>query len=197
MHSPEHVAVEEFYKHQETLLPHTSPYLGGTNLDIGCGNGLTSLVHHQKLGIAPTLCDVIDIRHELARSFPFYVIAGNTLPFPDHSFVSSYLQYVLHHLSSEKEVLRLLSEAARVSDTIIIVEEIQGEKTNLPRAKIFDQEVNEKIHPNVIMPVYRYYTEKEIRNFFQTLGRTMSLHHVVSRGSDENGFLETHVFVAQ
>ena len=71
--SPADQSIEEFYKHQEVLLPHTSPYLGKTNVDIGCGTGLTSIIHQQQIGISPTICDVADFRHPLARSLPFHL----------------------------------------------------------------------------------------------------------------------------
>ena len=37
MYSPADRSIDEFCKHQEELLPHTSPYRGKTNVDIGCG----------------------------------------------------------------------------------------------------------------------------------------------------------------
>jgi hypothetical protein len=73
MYSPADQSIEEFYKHQEVLLPHTSPYLEKTNVDIGCGTGLTSIIHQQQIGISPTICDVADFRHPLARSLPFHL----------------------------------------------------------------------------------------------------------------------------
>ncbi len=44
MYSPTDQSLEEFYKHQELLLPYTSTWIGRTNLDIGCGTGLTSVI---------------------------------------------------------------------------------------------------------------------------------------------------------
>jgi hypothetical protein len=66
MYSPADQSIDEFYKHREVLLPHTSSYLGTANLDIGCGTGLTSIVHRQKLDICPTIGDVVDFRHAIA-----------------------------------------------------------------------------------------------------------------------------------
>jgi ubiquinone/menaquinone biosynthesis C-methylase UbiE len=94
MYSPAGQSVAEFYKHQELLLPYTSPHLGATNLDVGCGTGLTSIIHEQKLGISPTLSDVVDSRHPIVQSLPFYLIQDEKLPFDDNSFDSSYIQYV-------------------------------------------------------------------------------------------------------
>ena len=71
MYSPADQSLDEFSKHQELLLPYTSTWIGRTNLDIGCGTGLTSVIHQQKLGSFPTICDIIDMRHVLARRCPF------------------------------------------------------------------------------------------------------------------------------
>ncbi len=189
--------VEELSKHQRELLPHTGPYLGPTNLDIGCGTGLTSVIHQRELGVAPTLCDVADIRDPLARSLPFALIIGGKLPFPDQAFASAYLQYVLHHLPPAQPVEELLRESRRVARRVIIVEEIISERTHLARAKEFDREMNEHIHPGTAMPVYRYYSAAEIGQFLEQLNCELRFHTLVSTGSPENGFLETHVFVAE
>ena len=81
MYSPADQSLNDFSKHQELLLPYTSTWIGRTNLDIGCGTGLTSVIHHQKLGSFPTICDIIDMRHVLALPLPFHLIADETLPF--------------------------------------------------------------------------------------------------------------------
>jgi hypothetical protein len=80
--------ISEFYKHQALLLPYSSQHLGRTNLDIGCGTGLPSVIHHEWLGILPTLCDVVDMRHASALALPFYLLEEKVLPFRRKSFVS-------------------------------------------------------------------------------------------------------------
>jgi len=191
------LSVEFFAEHQRELFPFTRKYIGPANLDLGCGNGLTSYIHQRELGVAPTLGDVADIRHKLARGFPFFVMKGGKLPFADNAFDSSYLQYVLHHLTTEQAVGELLAEAARVARRVVIVEEIAGARTDVARAKKFDQEVNDQIHPGTLMPVYKYYTKGEIERLFEKLSRKLVFHAVVSIGTPENGFLETQVFVAE
>jgi len=42
---------------------------------------LTSVSHQKKLGISPTMCDVVDIRHALAQSLPFFLTTHDTLLF--------------------------------------------------------------------------------------------------------------------
>ena len=39
MYSPADQSIEEFYKHQEVLLPHTSPYLGKLMLILAAEQG--------------------------------------------------------------------------------------------------------------------------------------------------------------
>ena len=188
-------SLEEFSKHQELLLPYTSTWIGLTNLDIGCGTGLTSVIHQQKLGILPTICDIIDMRHVSARSLPFHLIADEKLPFEDKSFNSSYIQYVLHHLKTSSQMVQLLSEALRVSTRVVLIEEVKGSKTDVVRAELFDKEANDKIHPNVDMPVYGYCTSTGIESLAVDLSGELLFHRRISDGHEGNGFLETHVFV--
>lgn len=196
MHFPEGTDIGEFRKHQETLLPFTSQFLGQKNLEIGCGNGITSLIHKEILGIEPTLCDIVDIRNDQARSLPFSLITGNALPFADHEFDSAYIQYVLHHIPTE-DVSSTLREAFRVAKRLVIVEEVVGEKTDIAVAEQFDLDVNKKIYARADMPVHHYYTPEELRALFAELGHTVVSHQKISEGMPENGFLETHLFVAE
>ena len=92
-------------------------------------------------------------------------------------------------------ITRLFAEALRVSRRAIIVEEIKGDRTDVARAQQFDKDVNERIHPNISMPVYGYCTSKGIIAFAVQVGPTVLFHHRLSKGEAVNGFLETHVFV--
>jgi len=187
----------EFYRHQAMLLPHTGAHIGRSNLDVGCGSGITSVIHAEQLGTAPVLCDVIDIRHRRAQAFPFRLLQGADLPFPSRSFESSYLQYVLHHVPDEARVLALLRESARVSGAVVIVEEVVGARTDLVRARAFDQEVNALLHPGVAMPVFQYFPAGELKRLLAAARLAVSVHAEVSAGSQDNGFLETHVIVGR
>jgi hypothetical protein len=82
-----------------------------------------------------------------------------------------------------------------VSRRVVIVEEAKGDRTDVVRARQFDQEVNEKIHPNISMPVYGYWTAKGIMGFALELDGRVFFHRRISDGEEENGFLETHIFV--
>jgi ubiquinone/menaquinone biosynthesis C-methylase UbiE len=92
------------------------------------------------------LCDIVDMRHALAQSLPFYLVRNDVLPFRGKSFDSTYIQYVLRHVSTLTEIIRLLAEALRVSDRVIIVEEIKGDKTDVASAETFDKKMNAKLH---------------------------------------------------
>ena len=110
------------------------------------------VVHQERLAIVSTLCDIIDVRHSLARSLPFILLRDDKLPFDEASFESSYIQYVLHHLPSSPEVVSLLAEALRVSKNVVIVEELKGDNTDVTRAKLFDQKVNGRTTPEPQCP---------------------------------------------
>ena len=187
----------EFKSHQDLLLPHTMPHLRLRNLDVGCGSGIPSVIHAARLGLAPTLSDVRDIRHPTARALPFRLIHAGILPFETQVFESSYLQYVLHHLPSADEIAALLKECARVSTTLVIVEEVVGPKTDLTRARAFDREMNDHLHPGVSMPVFDYLSADAVKAQLFAVGAPSIAHSVVSMGSDQNGWLETHVFVGR
>jgi hypothetical protein len=113
------------------------------------------------------------------------------LPFEHNSFASSYIQYVLHHLQTSSQMVQLLPEALRVSNRVVIVEEIKGDKTDVVRAQLFDEEVNKQIHPNVHMPVYGYCTSKGIESLAVELNGELLFHYQISDGEEGNGFLET------
>ena len=92
-------------------------------------------------------------------------------------------------------MVQLLSEALRVSTRAVLIEEVKGSKTNVVRAELFDKEMNDKIHPNVHMPVYGYCTAKGIESLAFELNGELLFHRRISDGNEGNGFLETHVFI--
>src|SRR4051812_168774 len=193
---PADLLFAEFERHQELLLPHTAAHLGLRNLDVGCGSGVASVIHAARLGLSPTLSDVIDIRHPSARALPFRLINAGVLPFEAQApFDSSYLQYVLHHVSGADQIAALLKECSRVSATLVIVEEVTGPKTDIPRARAFDRDMNDHLHPGVLMPVFGYLSADAVKARLSAAGAPLVAHAVISMGSDENGWLETHVFV--
>jgi hypothetical protein len=69
----------------------------------------------------------------MPRGGQFLVSSGGQLFMsPDNS---SYIQYILHHLQTSAAITKLLEEALRVSRRLIIVEEINGDRTDVARAR--------------------------------------------------------------
>jgi hypothetical protein len=86
---------------------------------------------------------------------------------------------------------RYTTRQPRVSNRVVIVEEIEGDKTDVVRAQLFDEEVNKQIHPNVHMPVYGDCTSKGIESLAVELNGELLFHYQISDGEEGNGFLET------
>jgi len=98
-------------------LPHVSR--GASVLDVGCGEGYV-IEELSQQGRNAQGVDIVDIR--LARSCPFRLYDGQSLPFRDASFDLVMLSFVLHHVPDERK-LRLLREAIRVSRNKVLVVE--------------------------------------------------------------------------
>jgi SAM-dependent methyltransferase len=104
---------------------------GQTVLDLGCGDGRTSLVI-QENGYRPSLTDVLDYRAEAARSLPFQLMSDpRVIPYPDHAFDTAVVMAVLHHVD-EADLLPLLAELHRTSRRAVIEEDSYDLPENLP-----------------------------------------------------------------
>ena len=75
------------------------------------------------------------------------------------------------------------------------MEEVTGAKTDIVRAELFDRPMNAKLHPNMPMPVYRYYSLREIERLVADVDGEVRFHREILKGNDGTGFLETHLFV--
>ena len=104
---------------------------------------------------------------------------------------------MLHHLPGAAAIAALLIECVRVSATLVIVEEVTGPNTDIARARAFDSDMNGHLHPGVPMPVFGYLSADAVKAQLSAAGAAPVAHAVVSMGSDENGWLETHVFVGR
>ncbi|MCE7994014.1 MAG: class I SAM-dependent methyltransferase [Roseivirga sp.] len=95
---------------------------GASILDIGSGYGTVTEVLRNN-GFEVTALDVEDqsVKPELKP----LVYDGDTLPFPSRAFNFSLLLTVLHHTSKPEKVL---SEAARVGEKVLVIEDIYRNK---------------------------------------------------------------------
>lgn len=181
--------IEEF---QQELIPTLGKYITNkTLLDVGCGNALNSFLFHQNLRTKITLTDVEDIRNEEAYSFPFYKSSIENLSFDINSFDVVFLQYVMHHIPLQINFEQVLQNLGNIGKQVIIVEEIIGENTDVKKAREFDAEMNQKIHPTSShMAIYKYYTDRELKHLFAINNLQIIEEKMLSKGSFEDGFLQ-------
>ena len=99
------------------------PWLAGQRvLDLGCGNGMLSLIMAQH-GYQVALTDVLDYRDEIAQALTFRPMTDAvTIPYPDEVFDTAIVLAVLHHV--ERGNLKpLLAELRRCSRRVIVEED--------------------------------------------------------------------------
>ena len=101
------------------VLNDIGPFLktGERVLDIGAGVGWPGELISKEKGVSMQLLDVEDFNRS---NLPLIVYDGKNIPFPDNSFDSSLLIFVLHHC---KDPLLVLKEAIRVTKKRIIIHE--------------------------------------------------------------------------
>jgi len=101
------------------VLNDIGPFLktGERVLDIGAGGGWSGELISKEKGVEMQLLDVEDFNRS-KLSLALY--DGKNIPFPDNSFDSSLLVFVLHHC---KDPLVVLKEAIRVTKKRIIIHE--------------------------------------------------------------------------
>jgi len=99
----------------------------------------------QREGHNLTPLDVVD--QTLSSEVEPLIYNGKKLPFDDNSFNTALILTVLHHTSNPKEIL---SEAKRVADKIIIVEDIYSNPIQKYLTFIVDSIVNMEFagHPH-------------------------------------------------
>lgn len=107
-------------KRAEIIVERINPYLKNSKnlLDIGCGNGYIASIL-KKQGKKITAVDIAD--NVLAKNIKPVLYDGKKLPFADKKFDTTLLLTVLHHCPVPEV---LFEEAMRVSDKIIIIEDI-------------------------------------------------------------------------
>jgi ubiquinone/menaquinone biosynthesis C-methylase UbiE len=100
-----------------------APFLerGQTLLDLGAGTGYISRWLRERVGVQPTLTDVVAY-HNRERSIPFFHLEDPlSVPVPDRSYDAVMLLFVFHHVDSFDDQERLLDEAIRVTRSRLIV----------------------------------------------------------------------------
>ncbi len=108
-----------------------APYLraGQTMLDLGAGTGFMARWLKSRVGVRPTLCDLVDYGNR-DRRLPFLRQSDpNHVPTEDGSFDVVLMMFVLHHISRWDEQERLVDEALRIArQRVIVTEDTPGSR---------------------------------------------------------------------
>lgn len=132
-----------------------------TILDIGCGNGFVSCRLVKAFNIRIYGCDVLKY---LKVDIPFkHMTSTSKLPFKNKSFDGVLFNDVLHHMNRDNQA-KILKEALRVSNKIIIIED----KPTIT-AKFFDYFLNKLYNPKMNIPL-SHRTTAEWYHLFKQLG---------------------------
>jgi ubiquinone/menaquinone biosynthesis C-methylase UbiE len=100
-----------------------APWLepGQTLLDLGAGTGFLSRWLASRVGVRPTLTDMVAYPNR-DRSLPFLPLDDPLrVPVADASFDAVMLLFVLHHVDSPEGQEALLDEAIRISRSRVLV----------------------------------------------------------------------------
>ena len=130
-------------------------------LDLGCGSAIVAKAF-QNFFQAKVIG--VDIKDQRVFDIPFEIINGRELPFPEKSFDTVLINYVLHH-SQEPEAL--LKEAKRVAKKIIIYEDLPENLFSKIYCKIHGFTFNKFFQKNNNLS---FKTAKEWEEIFQKLG---------------------------
>lgn len=112
-------------------------------LDIGAGSCHIAETLATKYGINVTAVDVVD--HNLT-DFPLELYDGGNLPYEEKCFGVGLLIFVLHHAS---DVNRLLKEAGRVCEYLVVVEDLPRNKFERAAWKRLDYVLNHAKHDDI------------------------------------------------
>ena len=183
------------YELQDTLVPYTRKYLNNKRiLDVGCGTGLAAVYLQKKLNAKFHLLDIEDLRDKKAKNLPFVLGSADKLPFKAGEFEVAYIQFLLHHLPKKIHILKVISEALRVADKSVIVEEVKTARTIKKTAMAFDKKINNILHPGSKYHFNKYYSASQIKLLMTRAHLKVDATRVM-RGNKENGYLDTYVFI--
>ncbi len=120
-------------------------FTGQRVLDLGCGNGMLSLIMAQH-GYQVALTDVLDYRDETAPALTFRPMTDPVMvPYPDEVFDTTLVLAVLHHVE-RGNLEPLLTELRRRSRRVIVEEDsyhVPQGLAGLPEALIRDAYLRE------------------------------------------------------
>ena len=124
-----------------------APWLGRgqTLLDLGAGTGFISRWLRDRVGVRPTLTDVVSYRNR-ERSLEFIALDDPfRVPVADGSFDAVMLLFVFHHVDTFEVQERLLDEAVRIARTrLIVLEDTPGSRLDLVFNKGWDWLLNRR-----------------------------------------------------
>lgn len=122
-----------------------APHLkrGETVLDLGAGTGLMSSWLREKVGVRPTLTDIVSYGNR-EKSLPFIEQRDPLhVPVEDGAFDVVLLMFVFHHMDRYEDQERLLDEAIRVARRrVIITEDTPGSGPDRVFNKLWDWVLN-------------------------------------------------------
>lgn len=151
-----------FRSRAEKLVGLFDTYLGNGQkiIDIGAGSCLVAREISKK-GVQIVPVDVIDYNR---TDLDLIIYDGEHLPFGDNSFDISLLLFTLHHCDFP---VRVLKESVRVSEKIVVMEDIYYSEKEKFFLKMWDFITNLFASEN--MP-YNFRNKKEWRALFKELG---------------------------
>jgi len=136
---------------------------GSKILDLGCGRGTTTVAFKDYF---QSEVFGVDIKDQRVFDFPFEIIEGGNLPFPDNSFDVVMINYVLHHAS---DPIQLLKEAKRVSKNKILVNE-DLKREGLAHFGCWLHQATYKISVPFQKNPMKFHTKEEWEEIFRQLG---------------------------
>ncbi len=183
-------------KLQRYTVPIISKYIRHkTLLSIGCGSGAHEYLFYKNLDAKIVLTDLCDKRIDQAKRFPFYILSIDDISnemIREHVDVV-FLQYVIHHLDPKIDLEKVFKNLKSVADTIIIIEEIKTDKTNLQVAIDYDKKSNLSLGHKV--EFFHYRTNTEFINLFLKTGLNLISNKKYYAGTSKNGFLEKRIYI--
>jgi SAM-dependent methyltransferase len=154
---------ETFLNQAKLYLNRLHPYIQGQVLDIGVGSGgINSLLQAQ--GYFVVGVDIADI--SMFEQIAPIIYDGATLPFKSKEFDTALIVNVLHHC---EDGMRVLSEAKRVANRVVIIEDTYRNKAEKMVVGITDAMMNGEFYS------HPYYTVNEWHSLMHQQGWRMQV----------------------